>query len=58
MIGRGGFKLSLYGGDAEADCDAIVRLVGGRRVDLSEPARSLIVLKPTKFVEHGGCCRD
>lgn len=46
--------MSLYGGDAEADYDAIVRLVGGRRVNLSEPARSLIVLKPTEFVEHGG----
>ena len=46
--------MSLYGGDAEADYDAIVRLVGGRRVNLSEPARSLIVLKPTEFVERGG----
>ena len=49
--------MPLYGGDAEADYDVIVRLVDGRRVLLSEPARSLIVLKPTEFVEHGACCQ-
>lgn len=53
-IGRGGFKLSLYGGNAEADYDAIVRQVSGRRVNLSKPDQSLIVLKPTEYVEHGG----
>ena len=46
--------MSLYGGDAKADDDAIVRLVGGCRVNWSEPAGSLIVLKPTEFGEHGG----
>ena len=51
--GRDGFKLPQSGEDAKADCDASLRLVGGRRVNLSEPARSLIVLKPTEFVEHG-----
>tara|TARA_B100001123_G_scaffold244746_1_gene273659 strand:+ start:2790 stop:2927 length:138 start_codon:yes stop_codon:yes gene_type:complete len=45
--------LSLSGGDAKADYVASIRLVGGRRVDLSEPARSLIVLVPTEFVEQG-----
>ena len=57
MIGRGGIELSLYGGDTEADYDAVVRLVDGRRVDLSETARILIVLQPTEFVEHGACCQ-
>ena len=53
-IGRGGFKLSLYGGNPAADYDAIVRQVGGRRVNLSRPNASLIVLKPAGHVEHGG----
>ena len=53
-IGRGGFRLSLYGGDPDSDYDAIVRHVEGRRVNLSSPDRSLIVLKPAEYLEHGG----
>ena len=53
-IGRGGFKLSLYGGDPNSDYDAIVRQVSGRRVNLSKPDQSLIVLKPAEQLEHGG----
>ena len=53
-IGRGGFKLSLYGGDPAADYNAIVRHVGGRRVNLSKPDESLVVLKPAEVLEHGG----
>ena len=58
-IGRDGVGLPLYGGDAGADYGANVRLVGGRPVLLSAPTRSLIVLKPTEFIEHVGerCCR-
>ena len=53
-IGRGGFKLSLYGGNPTSDYDAIVRQIGGRRVNLADEERSLIVLKPTEEVQHGG----
>ncbi|MBM82680.1 MAG: hypothetical protein CMJ78_19120 [Planctomycetaceae bacterium] len=53
-IGRAGFKLSLYGSNAEADYVAIVQQVNGRRVNLSKPDKSLLVLKPAEFVEHGG----
>jgi hypothetical protein len=53
-IGRGGFKLSLYGGDPESDFEAVVRQVNGRRVNLSKPDLSLIFLKPAEYVEHGG----
>ena len=53
-IGRGGFKLSLYGGDPDSDFEAVVRQVNGRRVNLSKPDKSLIVLKSTEYVEHGG----
>ncbi|MEM9587567.1 MAG: DUF1549 and DUF1553 domain-containing protein [Planctomycetota bacterium] len=53
-IGRGGFKLSLYGGNPDADHQAIVRQLRGRRVNLSRPEQSLLVLKPMEALEHGG----
>ncbi len=53
-IGRGEFKLSLYGGTPEADYDEIVRKLGGRRINLTDPESSLIFMKPAEFVEHGG----
>ena len=53
-IGRGDFKLSLYGGDPESDFEEIVRRMNGRRVNLSKPDESLIVLKPTANLKHGG----
>ena len=56
-IGRGGFKLSLYGGDPKADYQSIVLELEGRRVNLVRPDTSLIVLKPTEVVEHGGGSR-
>ena len=52
--GRGGFKLSLYGGDPLADYDAIVRQLSGRRVNLVQPDQSLLLLKPTAAISHGG----
>jgi hypothetical protein len=52
--GRGGFKLSLFGGDPAADHRAIVRDLEGRRVNLAHPERSLIVLKPTWQLDHEG----
>ena len=53
-IGRGGFKLSLYGGDPAADHEAITQQIGGRRVNLANADQSLVVLKPAAHVEHGG----
>lgn len=53
-IGRGDFKLSLYGGTPEADYDEIVRRFGGRRINLTDPESSLVFMKPAEFVEHGG----
>ena len=53
-IGRGGFKLSLYGGTPKADYDEIVRRWGGRRINLSDPEASLVLMKPSETVEHGG----
>ncbi len=53
-IGRGEFKLSLYGGNPAADYEAIVRHMRGRRVNLYQPDESLILLKPAEYVSHGG----
>lgn len=52
--GRGGFRLSLLGGDANADYDAIVHEFEGRRINLAKPAASLLLLKPTGYLNHGG----
>ncbi|TWU00940.1 DUF1553 domain-containing protein [Stieleria varia] len=53
-IGRGGFKLSLYGGNPESDYTAIAQQLGGRRINLAQPDASLIVLKPSEQLQHGG----
>lgn len=52
--GRGGFRLSLYAGDAAADYASIVREQNGRRVNLSRPDRSLLLLKPVEEIAHAG----
>ncbi len=52
--GRGGFHLSLLGADPAADHEAIVLALEGRRVNLADPARSLIIAKPGGQLEHGG----
>lgn len=53
-IGRGGFQLSLYGGDPKSDYQSIVQQLAGRRINLAKPDQSLIVLKPAEFIAHGG----
>jgi hypothetical protein len=52
--GKGGMKLSLRGYDPETDHAVLTRQAGGRRVSLVEPARSLMLLKPTAGLSHGG----
>jgi hypothetical protein len=51
--GQGGFRLSLFGYDALADYRALCRS-RPPRVDLEHPERSLILIKPSEFVVHGG----
>jgi len=53
-VGRGGFKLSLYGSDPQFDYQSIVMDLEGRRVNLAVPDESLLVQKPTEMIEHGG----
>jgi len=55
--GKGGFKLSLRGEDPDADYAALVHAVAGRRVNLSNPEESLLLLKPTTAVPHEGQLR-
>jgi hypothetical protein len=55
--GKGGFKLSLRGEDPDADYAALVHAVGGRRVNISNPEDSLLLLKPTTAVPHEGQLR-
>ncbi|HVX12691.1 MAG TPA: DUF1549 and DUF1553 domain-containing protein [Pirellulales bacterium] len=52
--GQNGFKLSLFGFDPAFDYDAIVRSARGRRVFPASPAQSLLLLKATGAVPHGG----
>ncbi len=54
LAGKGGLKLSLRGFDPHSDHFALTRQALGRRVDRSEPARSLVLLKPTQTMPHGG----
>jgi len=55
--GRGGFKLSLFASDPEADFRAIATDLGGRRLDLRDPGNSLILKKPSRTVPHQGGLR-
>jgi hypothetical protein len=52
--GQGGFRLSLRGYDDEGDWKSITRSALGRRIVLADPARSLLLLKPTGAVPHKG----
>lgn len=52
--GQAGFKLSLFGYEPDLDYEAIVQAEKGRRIDRADPAKSLILQKPTFAVAHGG----
>lgn len=52
--GQAGFKLSLFGFDADADYEAIVLAGRGRRIMASSPQRSLLLQKGSAAVPHGG----
>lgn len=52
--GKGGLKLSLRGYDPERDHDVLTRQALGRRIVKTAPAESLMLLKPTGALEHGG----
>jgi hypothetical protein len=55
--GQGGFQLSLLGFDSNFDHDAITKEARGRRIFAGAPERSLLLMKPTGQVPHGGGVR-
>ncbi len=54
LAGKGGLKLSLRGYAPETDHFVLTRQAKGRRINPKEPAHSLMLLKPTMAVAHGG----
>ncbi|HVJ86653.1 MAG TPA: DUF1549 domain-containing protein [Caulifigura sp.] len=52
--GKDGFRLSLFGYDPDGDQYRITRELSGRRVDLADPAASLLVEKSIGAVPHTG----
>src|SRR5262245_53117031 len=55
--GKNGFKLSLRGYDPRFDYEALLYDLAGRRFNRADPARSLMLAKPTQQVAHGGGLR-
>src|SRR6476469_4409258 len=52
--GKNGFKLSLRGYDPQFDYEALLYDLSGRRFNRADPGKSLMLLKPTQQVAHGG----
>ncbi|MDA1163057.1 MAG: DUF1553 domain-containing protein [Planctomycetota bacterium] len=55
--GQNGFQLSLLGFDANFDYESLAKEARGRRVFLPSPEESLLLLKPSGRVPHGGGIR-
>jgi hypothetical protein len=54
--GKGGFRLSLFGYEPDKDFLAVTQQASGR-IDRDHPDDSLLLLKPTGQVSHGGKVR-
>jgi hypothetical protein len=52
--GKDGFRLSLFGFDAEGDHHRLTRELNGRRINLALPAESLLIEKSLGRVPHTG----
>lgn len=57
LAGKGGFKLSLNGYNPAGDHFTITRQSLGRRIELADPGRSLLLTKPTGMLPHKGGLR-
>ena len=57
LAGKGGFRISLRGYDPERDHYNITWQQQGRRIELQDPAASLLLTKPTMAVPHKGGLR-
>ena len=54
LSGQGGFRLALLGADPEQDYMTIVKEMRGRRINPSAPEHSLLLLKASGGMAHGG----
>src|SRR5262245_14588131 len=52
--GKGGFRLSLFGYEPEKDFLALTRDLQARRIDTADADNSLLLLKATGQIDHGG----
>jgi hypothetical protein len=52
--GKNGFRLSLFGSDPAVDHSRLLREFGGRRLNLANPASSLLLQKACGQVAHEG----
>lgn len=57
LAGKGGFRLSLRGYDPVTDHFTIVKQDRGRRIELADPGRSLLIAKPSGAIPHKGGLR-
>lgn len=57
LAGKGGFRLSLLGYDPKLDHFTLTREARGRRIDLGDVGRSLLLTKPLGLVPHKGGVR-
>ena len=57
LAGKGGFRLSLRGYDPQFDYRTITRESLGRRIEYADPAKSLLLTKPTAALPHKGGLR-
>ncbi len=55
--GKGGFRLSMQAYDGKFDQGTLIREFFGRRVNLLNADKSLLLLKPTMQTAHGGGLR-
>ncbi|WP_372721849.1 DUF1549 and DUF1553 domain-containing protein, partial [Novipirellula sp.] len=55
--GQNGFELSLLGFEPAEDYEHVVREARGRRLSLAAPEQSLLLLKATGQIPHGGGVR-
>ncbi len=54
VAGKGGLRLSLRGYDPERDYHRLTREARGRRIELADPGRSLLLTKASTAVKHTG----
>src|SRR5262245_41217763 len=52
--GQNGFRLTLFGADPALDHERLLREFGGRRLNLTDPDASLLLLKATGSIPHEG----